>query len=180
MGQRCTEARGRNHHLTENFALHSTQQQLTNTHPSPGPPLSPSSPPSNIELSPSLPFSYYRFRRARHFRSNYGQFAAFLTGAGEEWAGGPGHLWGALLEPGQAQARARTNRNTRTRRSEFQAGQPPSLAPLHLTASPPRVPDHLPNFTGRGAAAAEQVKRRVHMSGPTSITGGRQNAATGN
>ena len=61
----------------------------------------------------------------------------------------------------------------------MQAGQPPSLAPLHLTALPPRVLDHLPNFTGRGAAAAEQVKRRVHMSGPTSITGGRQNAATG-
>ena len=109
MGQRCTEARGRNHHLTENFALHSTQQQLTNTPPSPGPPLSPSTPPYNIELSPSLPFSYYRFRPARHFRSNYGQFAAFLTGAVKNGQVAPGtcgvHFWSQR----QAQARARTN-----------------------------------------------------------------------
>ena len=74
---------------------------------------------------------------------------------------------------------ARTETHARAGVNSFQAGQPPSLAPLHLTALPPRVLDHLPHFTGRGAAAAEQVKRRVHMSGPTSITGGRQNAATG-
>jgi len=36
------------------------------------------SPRPTLQLSLSPPFSYYRFRPARHYRSNYGQFACAL------------------------------------------------------------------------------------------------------
>ena len=118
-------------------------------------------PNSSWPTPPHPPGPPYRFRRARHFRSNYGQFAAFLTGAVKNGQVAPGtcgvHFWSQR----QAQARARTNRNTRTRKSEFQAGQPPrplacaaasdSVAP----ASPGPSPKfHWPRSSRRGAGEA--------------------------